>query len=260
MKILRRMGILLIILALIGIMLTSVIFLYRDVIENIEQEAIFNDLIEIANDEETEINNANKTEDIKSLEEEKKEPKVNLEKLQQINSDIVGWIKIDGTNINYPVMQTINNPNYYLNRNFYKEQSVYGTPYLSEVCNVDTSDNLIIYAHHIKNGQMFGSLEKYKNKNYYENHKIITFITKEGTSNYEIISVFKTVADDIGFKYYNFYKAQNEEEYKNFINKCKDLSFYNTNEIAKYGDKLITLSTCEYSNENGRLVVVAKKL
>lgn len=267
MKILKRIGILLMILALIGIMLTSVIFLCRDVSENIEQDVIFDELIEIANqdeqianNEEFEINDINEDKKFNSVQEENKSNTINFTKLQEINNDIVGWIKIDGTNINYPVMQTIDSPNYYINKNFYKEYSVYGTPYLSEVCNVNTSDNLTIYAHHIKNGKMFGSLEKYKNKGYYESHKTITFITKEEISNYEIIAVFKTVADDTGFKYYNFYKAQNEKEYKEFINTCKNLSFYDIDKNAEYGDKLITLSTCEYSNKNGRLVVVAKKI
>lgn len=159
-------------------------------------------------------------------------------------------------------MQTDGNrKDYYLRRNFYKEYSILGTPYIAEYCNVQTSDNVIIYGHHIKNSQMFGELEKYKKKEFYNNHKIIKFNTIYENADYEIISVFKTVAySNNGFKYYQYYDFKNESEFDTFINKCNELAFYNTEQTAEYGDKFITLSTCEYSNTNGRLVVVAKKI
>lgn len=106
---------------------------------------------------------------------------------------------------------------------------------------------------------MFGALEKYRSKQFYEEHKIIGLVTKEGARKYEIIAVFKTDAYT-GFKYYDFVKSQNKGEFDTFIKKCKELSFYNTKNTAEYGDRLITLSTCEYSSENGRLVVIAKEL
>ena len=149
--------------------------------------------------------------------------------------------------------------NYYLRKNFYKQYSYLGTPFLSENCDVKTSDNLIIYGHHINNSKMFGQLESYKNKEYYEQHKNIKLFTLEEQQEYEIISVFKTVAYT-GFKYYDFVKANNEREFNTFLNKCKELSFYNTENSAVYGDKLLTLSTCEYSTKNGRLVIIAKRI
>lgn len=89
------------------------------------------------------------------------------------NTDMVGWLSIAGTNINYPVMQTPNNPNYYLKHNFEKEYSDLGTPYVQENCDLFTSDNLVIYGHHIKGQKMFGALENYKSKDFYEEHKTI---------------------------------------------------------------------------------------
>lgn len=86
---------------------------------------------------------------------------------------MVGWLSIAGTNINYPVMQTPNNPNYYLKHNFEKEYSDLGTPYVQENCDLFTSDNLVIYGHHIKGQKMFGALENYKSKDFYEEHKTI---------------------------------------------------------------------------------------
>ena len=177
------------------------------------------------------------------------------------NEDMVGWISIAGTTINYPVMQTKNNPNFYLKRNFEKEYSDLGVPYIQENCDIATSDNLIIYGHHITGGRMFGALEDYKSQSFYEEHKTIQFDTLTEQAEYEIIAVFKTVAYSAqGYRYYDFVDAENEEEFDAFVGKCKELALYDTGVTAEYGDRLITLSTCEYSAQNGRLAVVAKKI
>lgn len=230
------------VIMLVSISLISIIFVYKDKKEDYEQEKVFEEIIDIVNESK-----------------EKEENAINIEELYKINNDIVGWLKIDNTNINYPVMQTKDRPNYYLKRNFYKKYSSLGTPYIAENCNIETSDNLIIYGHHIKGKRVFGELENYKSKEYYNNHKNIKFYTMQEKEEYEIIAVFKTIAYT-GFRYYEFYNAKDEREFCTFVNKCKELSFYDTEKIAEYGDKLITLSTCEYSNPNGRLVVVARKI
>ena len=122
------------------------------------------------------------------------------------------------------------------------------------------SDNLVIYGHHIKGGKMFGALEDYKSQSFYEEHKTIQFDTLTQRGEYEIIAVFKTVAySSQGFRYYDFVNADSEDEFNAYIQKCKELALYETGVTAEYGDRLITLSTCEYSAQNGRLVVVAKK-
>ena len=176
------------------------------------------------------------------------------------NEDMVGWISIAGTTINYPVMQTKNNPNFYLKHNFEKEYSDLGVPYIQEDCDILTGDNLIIYGHHIKGQKMFGALEDYKSKSFYGEHKIIQFDTLTEQAEYEIVAVFKTVAySSQGYRYYDFVDAENEDEFNAYVGKCKELALYDTGVTAKYGDRLITLSTCEYSAQNGRLVVVAKK-
>ena len=177
------------------------------------------------------------------------------------NEDMVGWLSVAGTTINYPVMQTPNEPNYYLKRNFEKEYSDLGTPYIQENCDLANSDNLVIYGHHIKGGKMFGALEDYKSQSFYEEHKTIQFDTLTEQNEYEIVAVFKTVAySSAGFRYYDFVDAENEEAFNAYIEKCKELALYDTGVSAEYGDRLITLSTCEYSAQNGRLVVVAKKV
>ena len=177
------------------------------------------------------------------------------------NSDFVGWISIEGTNIDYPVMQTIDNPNYYLKRSFEKQYSDYGVPYVQENCDLGLSDNCVIYGHHMNNGTMFADLCKYADEDFYREHKTIRFDTLSGLGEYEIVAVFKTVAySEQGFKYYHFARADSAEDFDDYISKCKELSFYDTGVTAEYGDRLITLSTCEYSRQNGRMVVVAKKI
>lgn len=180
--------------------------------------------------------------------------------IHEKNSDFVGWLTIDGTNINYPVMQSSDNPNFYLKHSFDKEYSNYGVPYLQENCELGISDNAIIYGHHMDDGSMFADLCKYESEEFYREHTTIHFDTMDGFGEYEVVAVFKTVAySNAGFPYFLFVNAEKPENFDDFIAKCKELALYDTGITAEYGDKLITLSTCEYSRDNGRMVIVAKK-
>ena len=177
------------------------------------------------------------------------------------NSDLVGWISIEGTNIDYPVMQTIDRPDYYLKRGFDRQYSAYGVPYVQENCALGISDNCVIYGHHMSNGSMFSDLCQYADEDFYREHKTIRFDTLSGFGEYEVVAAFKTtVYSESGFKYYHFTLADSAEDFDAYIAKCKGLAFYDTGVGAAYGDKLITLSTCEYSQPNGRMVVVAKQI
>ena len=158
-------------------------------------------------------------------------------------------------------MQTKDNPNFYLKHAFDKSYSSYGVPYMQENCDIGISDNLVLYGHHMNNGSMFSDLCKYEDETFYQEHKTIRFDTLEGFGEYEVIAAFKTVAySEEGFKYYHFVQAENEEDFDGYIAECKELALYDTGVTAEYGDQLITLSTCEYSRTNGRMVVVAKLL
>ena len=246
-KIKKIIKYLIIIILLISIMLISSYFLCKNLQEDNKQEEIFENIKDIAKNKNNDDND--------NIEKDS----INMQKLYEINSDIVGWIRIDNSNIDYPVMQTKNSPNYYLRKNFYKQYSYLGTPYLAESCDINISDNLIIYGHHINNSKMFGELENYRKEEYYKNHKIIKLYTLEDYREYEIISIFTTTAYT-GFKYYNFINANNENEFFTFIEQCKELSFFKIEDTAIYGDKLLTLSTCDYSSKNARLVIVAKRI
>lgn len=252
-----------ILMLLIVIFAISSYFFIKEIVENKKENDIYDDLKEIVQNTENSTNENDHTDILKNETSNlSNENKYNLQNISKINSDVVGWIKIAGTNIDYPIMQ---NGNYYLKKDIYKNYSSHGTPYLADHCNLKTSDNLIIYGHHMNDNTMFAQLEYYKNYNFYKNHKYINFYTLEDgqtiENTYEIVVAFKTIAySEKGFKYYSYTNFEDLQELNNYIEQCKKLSFYNTEKSVNYGDKLITLSTCEYSQKNGRMVVVAKKI
>ena len=178
------------------------------------------------------------------------------------NKDTVGWIRIEGTKINYPVMHTPDRKDFYLKRNFKKETSNWGAIYVRESCDVFTpSDNVTIYGHYMQDGSMFHDLHGYYNWTFYQNHKYIQFDTLYERHTYQIVAVFKTIANmGEGFAYHMFDYASDKEEFDQYIRNIKALQMYNTGVEVEYGDMLITLSTCEYTLDNGRLVVVAKRI
>ena len=250
-----------ILLLLIVILAISSFFIIKEFAENKKETDIYDELQEIVIEENTDIDTKNVDNEIEKSEGESSN-KYNLENIAKINSDVVGWIKIENTNIDYPVMQ---NGDYYLHRNIYKNYSSHGTPYLAEYCNIQYSDNLIIYGHHMNDNSMFAQLDNYKKHSFYENHKYIKFYSyyngKTIEKTYEVAIAFKTVVySDKGFKYYNYTNFSDVQELNDFIENCRKLEFYNTGIDINYGDKLITLSTCEYSQKNGRIVVVAKQI
>ncbi len=176
------------------------------------------------------------------------------------NPDLVGWIQIEGTDLNYPVMQTPDRPDYYLTRDFEGNTSKRGCIYVDEDCDVFApSDNLTIYGHHMRDGSMFTTVTRYASRSYCQEHPYIQFNTLLERHTYEVIAVFKTSANiGQGFCYNAFVNAANAAEFDEYVATCKTLSMYDIEATATYGDKLITLSTCEYTQDNGRFVVVAK--
>ena len=185
-----------------------------------------------------------------------------LEELHNQNNDIIGWIQIEDTNINYPVLQTTDN-DYYLNHNYLKEESKRGSIFLDKDVLLNNSSNYLIYGHRTTTKLMFEDLINYKSKDFYLEHKIIKFATLEEESEFEIMAVFYSRVyyqnESNVFRYYNYVNL-NEEEFNYYVNEAKKSSIYKTDVEATYGDQLLTLSTCEYSKNNGRFVIVAKKI
>lgn len=187
-----------------------------------------------------------------------------IEELQKKNKEIIGWLEIEGTNINYPVVQGKDN-DYYVTHNYKKEYSKDGSIFLDKDYDwTKPSSNLLLYGHNNKNGIMFEQLLKYKEENFYKKHKKIKFATNTEESHYEILAVFYSRVyykkEENVFRYYYFVNASDEQEYNEFVNNAKKVSIYETGVTAKYGEQLLTLSTCEYSQEDGRFAVVAKKI
>ena len=189
------------------------------------------------------------------------------EQIYAENSDLVGWLEIDGTVINYPVLQsdTEQDSQFYLTHSFAKKKDKNGSlfmDYRNDFVNRDT--NIIIYGHNMKNGAMFGSLKKYLEKGYLEQHKKVRFDTIYEHGTYEVIDAFLSEAsyqDEYTFRYYNFLNAKNEAEFDAFSVNVMQLDALKKGTLdAKYGDQLLTLSTCSSYTEEGRMFIIAKKV
>ncbi|MDO4378721.1 MAG: class B sortase [Erysipelotrichia bacterium] len=185
------------------------------------------------------------------------------QKLYQQNHDLVGWIYIEGTSVDFPVMQTKTVKDYYLYKNFNEEYSVSGLPYVQEECDVfQPTDNVIIHGHHRSDGTMFAPLLKYKDYDFYQQHKFIEFDTIKECHKYQIMAVFsvKVNTSNDEFAYYNFIDAADSIDFDNYVSQCMKYALYDTGINANYGDKLLTISTCDFTISDGRFVVVAKRI
>ncbi len=185
-------------------------------------------------------------------------------KLYKKNSDIIGWITVKNTQIDYPVMQTKDDSEYYLHRNYAKEYDVNGLPFLDAKCDVeDQYSNLMIYGHHMKSGLMFAHLEDFEDADFYKKHKTIELDTLYEKREYEVVAVFRSQIydeDDDVFKYYSYGGALSEKQYDTYVSNCKKLSVHDTGVTPTYGEQLLTLVTCAYHTDNGRFVVVARRI
>lgn len=187
------------------------------------------------------------------------------EKLFAQNEDMAAWLVVDRTVIDYPVMQTMEDEIYYLKRDFDGNEDEAGCLILDTDSDLYAggTTNLIIHGHNMKTGTMFGSLDEYQDEDYYSEHKYMELYTETGKRRYEVMAVFYSqvyYTTDQVFKYYNFFQAQNEEEFRDFYENVKEMSLYDTGVTAELGDCFLTLSTCTYHVEDGRFVVVAKEI
>ena len=231
--------------------LTSIAFLWMYAAQSIQQAHLYSDLAAVrTRDTQPEI----------ALQSSVQPTSRNL---YLENADMVGWILIEDTNIDYPVMQTSTDPTYYLKHNFEKNYTDYGCPFMQADCDaLAPSDNLIIYGHNMKDGSMFADLAKYRSKDFWQAHKTVWFDTELGSRAYEIFAVVHTTvqADAAdAFSFYLFVNAAAPEEFSDYVSACKARALYDTGISAEYGDKLLTLSTCDNITDNGRWLVIAKQ-
>ncbi len=186
--------------------------------------------------------------------------------LYQKNPDLIGWVKIEGTKIDYPVMQTQNDPEFYLHRDFDKQDSDSGIPFMDAESDIFVPTcNWLVYGHHMKSGIMFHDLVKYEDREFYQKHPTFQFDTiyKGGQGTYQIIAAcYSKIYDqeDDVFKYYQYAGITDEEQFNEYVAGVKAISGYDTGVTAEYGDQLVTLSTCAYQTEEGRFFIVGKRI
>lgn len=211
--------------------------------------------------EKTELGQVKEEENTEEKKTEDKMVNAWIKKLQKENADLVAWITIPGTNIDYPVMQTKEDNDYYLDHDFDKNQNAHGTPFLDVHCKVGESQNLIIYGHHMKDETMFQNLMLYKDADFCKENNIIEWKTLEESAKYKISYVLLiTVEEAQDFPYDRCINLSHEEIYNAFLKRCEEYAIWSSKKKPKYMQELITLSTCEYSKGNGRLVVIGRKI
>lgn len=183
------------------------------------------------------------------------------DKIKEQNSDLVGWIKIEQTNIDYPVLQSLDYPDFYLDHDFDKNPSRYGAPYAAEECMLNQDcKNIVIYGHHMKDGSMFAALNQYLDKEFWESHSVIQFDTLEKYGDYQVMAVFAINAADKEHPLMQWIWAKDQEQFMHYVFYAKNASIYDTGVTAEWGDDLLSLVTCEYTHKDGRLIVVARRI
>ena len=177
--------------------------------------------------------------------------------------ELFGWLTVPDSGISYPVMQPAAEKDYYLHHNYR------GTPDDEGALFVDPAsgrypmdDNLVIYGHNMKNGHMFGELKNYGVKSYFLEHQEISFDTIYESGSYEVVTVVQThIRDESeeGFRYYRFFNYETEEAFQECVDFIQENQIYDMENKLQYGDQLLMLSTCDYAQDNGRFVVIARK-
>lgn len=182
--------------------------------------------------------------------------------LHQQNQDMAGWLYLEGTQLDYPVMYTPEDPEHYLRRAFDGSYAVSGSLFIGAGCTPDAS-HVIIYGHNMNNGSMFGSLSQYAQERYGRAHPQIHYdtLTQEGV--YQVMAVFYsrvyTDQDEDVFRYYQYTDLSDPAVFQEYVSLAKAASLYDTGVETQYGDRLLTLSTCSYHTADGRFVVVARQ-
>ena len=185
-------------------------------------------------------------------------------KMSEEYPQLYGWLQIPDTQIDLPVMRAESDRDFYLHHDFSGAESAEGALFVdAESSAYPQDDNTVIYGHNMKNGHIFGTLKMYGDADFFQAHREIRFDTLYETGTYEAVAVLKTRIlnkNEQGFRYYQFFQYDNEEKFRECRNFVEDNNMFETESTLKCGDRILMLSTCEYSQENGRLVVVAKKL
>lgn len=199
--------------------------------------------------------------DLETLEKDTERAKLFLsyQSLKDENEDYVGWIKIPGTKVNYPVVQSETEPGYYLKRNFKKEKSIYGSIFMDSNCKIGSSKNKIIHGHHMRDGSMFATIDNYKDFQYFQNHHAIQFDSLYDIGDYQIVSAFSLGIKEAS-ELEKIISLKTQDDFHQFKRFVQEHSFYDTGTDFNINDTFLTLVTCEYTHKNGKFFIIAKKV
>ncbi len=190
-----------------------------------------------------------------------------FEKLYNKNHDLVGWIKIDDTKVSYPVVKSKDN-SYYLTHSFDNKKSKSGSifmDYRTTLTAKSEPDNYVLYGHDMRSGEYFAPLLKYKKIDFFKEHSVITFDTIYNEGQWKIIGCFLTGGSSTQDKgnYFNYCNCQNfksKTDFEKYYKEVMKRTYFNTGVDVKYGDELLTMSTCSNEYWNSRFVVVARRV
>lgn len=188
----------------------------------------------------------------------------NMAALYEKNEDIAGWIRIDGTKIDYPFVHTPDDQDKYLYMDIDGKHSYGGAVVMDTRCTVDPeSTNIILHGHNMKNGTMFNNLMLFEKESYWKEHPTIYYSNLYEEREYEIIAAYRdrvVMPEEKGFKFYEFTDPETEEEFNEAMTYINERTSYDTGITAEFGDRLLLLVTCAYHTENGRFIVVAREV
>ncbi len=183
--------------------------------------------------------------------------------LWQENNDLSGWLWIEGTEIDYPVMYTPKRPEKYLRQNFYGKWAASGSLFIGEGSGPD-APLVMVYGHHMRDGSMFGQLDKYQSEEYAREHPIIHMDTLTEEREYEVVAAFRSrvyQVDEKGvFRYYRYDDLSDQEAFDRYLKGVQTSALYDTGVEVRFGQRILVLSTCSYHTPNGRFVVVARQI
>ena len=189
-------------------------------------------------------------------------PLAEYARLHEMNEEFFGWLKIEGLEIDYPVMYAPTRSEYYLNRDFYGEYSVSGIPFVDGRCPAE-GNYYLIYGHLMKNKTIFGRLPQYEDEQCWRENPVITFDTVYEHRQYAVMACFLSkiyAVDEVGFRYYTYFDLRDEDTFNEYVSQVMAASLYDTGVRASWGDELLVLTTCSEHVSDGRFVLVAKRI
>lgn len=216
--------------------------------ERLEQRAVYQNLCEDISEE------------VSGVSAEQSDKRLSLYgELQKANPDFAGWICIEGTVLDYPVCFSPSDPEFYLNHDVYRNENRYGTPFLDAMCGRENAhSNLLLYGHHMRDGSMFAVLDEYKKEGFFKVHPCIQFVNPDGgVQYYEVAAVLCLEKGGETIPWQDLIFPDSRQSFGNAVDQVKEKRLYDTGIVPEYGRQILALVTCEYTLENGRIMVIA---